>query len=206
MHTNNKVTFEKLSDEILIAQVAQGNVTALENLYDRHAATILGIAFKIIGDRAAAENVLRETFWQVWQNALTNQLKEGSLRGWMFKLARDLAVDAYHQRGVHSQGVAEMVDANPVLGQPSDPHIDIPDQSNSSLKAQRVQNALISLPREERQVIEMAYLYKMTGQEIAARTGKALGTVHTLAQRGLKKLREELEREIGFEGWDWKEK
>ena len=118
----------------------------------------------------------------------------------MFKIARDLAVDAYRRHGVRSQGVAEIADANLVLGQPSDPDIDIPDQTNSSRKAQRVRNALMSLPREEREVIEMAYFYKMTGQEIAATTRKELGTVHTLAQDGLKKLREDLERKMGLEG------
>lgn len=197
---NNEVSSDQLSDEILIARVGQGDTAALGTLYDRYAATILGIALKIIGDRAAAEDVLRETFWQVWQSALTYQLKEGSLRGWFFKIIRDLAVDAYRQRGVRSQGMTETADANPTLGQPSDPHIDIPDQANSSLKGRQVRNALMSLPREERQVIEMSYFYKMTRQEIAEATGESLDTIHTRARLGLKKLHEELERGKGLEG------
>jgi len=200
LYTDNKLLSGQLSDdEILIARVSQGDLTALETLYDRYAATVLGISLKIIGERATAEDVLQETFWRVWQSAVTYQSQRGSFTGWLFRIARNLAIDAYRRRSVRPQAITEMANVDPILDQIPDPDIDVPEQAQSNLKAQQVRNALTGLPREQRQVIEMAYFYGMTRQEIAKATGEALGTVHTRARLGLQKLREELER-IEFEG------
>jgi RNA polymerase sigma-70 factor (ECF subfamily) len=183
----------RLSDEILVARVASGDRTALESLYDHHAAAVLGISLKIIGDRAAAEEVLQETFWRVWQRAVTYQSQRGSFTGWLFRIARNLAIDAYRRRSVRPQTIIETADANPILDQLPDPDMDVEDQAQSNLKAQQVRNALTILSREQRQVIEMAYFYGLTRQEIAEATGEALGTIHTRARLGLQKLRKELE-------------
>ena len=188
----------RLSDEILVARVALGDRTALESLYEHHAAAVLGISLKIIGDRAAAEDVLQETFWRVWQSAVTYQSQRGSFTGWLFRIARNLAIDAYRRRSVRPQTIIETADANPILDQLPDPDMDVEDQAQSNLKAQQVRNALTTLSREQRQVIEMAYFYGMTRQEIAEATGEALGTIHTRARLGLQKLRKKLEgREAG---------
>jgi RNA polymerase sigma-70 factor, ECF subfamily len=80
------------SDEILIARVAQGDTGALEILYDRHAAMVLGILVRILGERAASEELLQETFFQVWKRAATYSPQTGSLTGWVFQIARGLAV------------------------------------------------------------------------------------------------------------------
>lgn len=75
-----------------MTRIVQGDVDALETLYDRHAPMILGIALKLTGDQSLAEKVLQETFWQVWQGAATYQ--QGSFMGWLFKTARSLALEA----------------------------------------------------------------------------------------------------------------
>jgi RNA polymerase sigma-70 factor (ECF subfamily) len=83
-----------LSDEILVARVAQGDTDALEILYDRHAAIVLGLCLKLIGDHAAAESVLQETFWQLWKSAVTYKTQNVSFKGWLFRTARELAKEA----------------------------------------------------------------------------------------------------------------
>ena len=185
---------QELSDEILIARVASGDTGALEILYDQHAAAVLGVSFRIIGDRLVAEDVLQETFWRVWQSAVTYEAQRGSFTSWLFRIARNLAIDAYRRQSVRPQAIAEMTDSDPILDQLPDPNMDVSEQAQANLKAQTVRNALATLPREQRQVIELAYFYGMTRQEIAERTGEALGTIHTRARLGLQKLREELER------------
>ena len=194
LHTNNRVSLNQLSDEILVARVACGDRTALETLYDYHATTVLGISLKIIGDRAVAEEVLQETFWRVWQSAITYQSERGSFTGWLFRIARNLAIDAYRRRKVLPQAITETADADPILDQIPDPGMDVPEQAQSNLKAKQVRSVLAALPREQSQVIEMAYFYGMTRQEIAEATGEALGTIHTRARLGLQKLRKELKR------------
>ena len=89
-----KLPHQQWSDELLAASVAQGDVRALETLYDRHAAMILGIALKITRDKALAEDVLQETFWRVWQRANTYQPEGGAFTAWLFRMARSLAMDA----------------------------------------------------------------------------------------------------------------
>ena len=92
--------YGQITDEILITRIAQGDVPALEILYDRYAPTVLGITLKIIGDHTLAENLLQETFWQVWQRASMYRPESGSFTGWLFRMARQLAVHAHAQQSV----------------------------------------------------------------------------------------------------------
>ena len=87
-----------LRDEILIDRVARGDVTAFEILYDRYAATVLGILQHMLGDRNAAEVLLQETFWQLWQNAETYSSQTTRFSGWLFRIARSLAMEAIKTR------------------------------------------------------------------------------------------------------------
>jgi RNA polymerase sigma-70 factor, ECF subfamily len=191
--------FEQWSDEVLAARVAQGDSAALEALYDRYASSVLGILLKVIGDRAAAEDVLQETFWRVWKSASTYQPERGWFSSWIFRIARNLAIDAYRRMKVRPQNLDGADNAEALADQMPDPDADVAEQALVDSRNRRVRIALASLPHLQRQVIELAYYYGMTRQEIAEATGEALGTIHTRARLGLQKLREQLEPEQ-FEG------
>lgn len=199
MRTRNLVIPTETSDETLAGQVARGDSAALEALYDRHASMVLGLLFKVIGDRASAEDVLQETFWRVWKNASAYEPTRGTFTSWLFRIARNLAIDTHRRANARPQAIPDMGDADSVLDQIPDPETNVAEQAQSNLKNRQVRNAIASLPRQQRQVIELAYFYGMTRQEIAEATGEALGTIHTRARLGLQKLREELDREE-FEG------
>ena len=186
-------------DETLVTQVARGNSAALEVLYDRYAPTVLGISLKVIGDQALAEDVLQETFWRVWQSAGTYQSQRGPFTGWLFRIARNLSIDAYRRRNVRPQTISGVEGSDPILEEMPDPDTNVADQAQSILKNRQIRKALAALPTVQRQVIEMAYFYGMTRQEIAEATGEALGTIHTRARLALQKLRGEFERDE-FEG------
>jgi RNA polymerase sigma-70 factor (ECF subfamily) len=190
---------ERLSDEVLVVQVARGNSAALEMLYDRYASTVLGISLKIVGDQALAEDILQETFWRLWKSAGTYQSQRGTFTSWLFRIARNLAIDAFRRRNVRPQVLYTEDGSDPILEEVADPDMDVAEQTQSVLKNRQVHKALDSLSSVQRQVIEMAYFYGMTRQEIAEATGEALGTIHTRARLALQKLREELGREE-FEG------
>ena len=199
LRSNDQPTSTRLSDEVLAAQVARGDSAALEALYDRHASTVLGLAVRIVDDRALAEDILQETFWRVWKSADTFQPQRGSFTSWLFRIARNLAIDAYRRRNVRPQAMPDGETGESVLDQTPDPDMDVANQAQASLEKKQVHGALVSLSSVQRQVIEMAYFYGMTRQEIAEATGEALGTIHTRARLALQKLREELERQK-FEG------
>lgn len=195
LHSDDQMAPEQLSDKALVAQVAQGSSAALEALYDRYAPTVLGISLKVIGDQSAAEDVLQETFWRVWRSAATYQSQRGPFTGWLFRIARNLAIDAYRRRNTRPRSITDVDDSDSKIDQMPDPTMDVQEQAQSVLKNRQVRNALASLPRVQRIVIEMAYFYGMTRQEIAEATEEALGTIHTRARLALQKLREELQRE-----------
>ena len=199
LHFREVVASEQVTDEVLASQVAQGNSAALETLYDRHASTVLAVSLKVIDDKATAEDILQETFWRVWRSASTYQPQRGSFTSWLFRIARNLAIDAYRRRNVRPPQIAVMGDTDSILDQVEDPDMNVAEQVQTGFKNRRIRNALESLPRVQKQVLEMAFFYGMTRQEIAEATGEALGTIHTRARLGLQKLREELEKEE-FEG------
>ena len=196
---NNEGNLLQAPDETLATQVARGNSAALEVLYDRYASIVLGIALKATGDQALAEEILQETFWRVWQSAATYQSQRGSFTGWLFRIARNLAIDAYRRRNVRPQAISGANGSDPILDETPDPNTDVAEQAQSMMKNRQIRKALASLPVVQRQVIEMAYFYGMTRQEIAEATGEALGTIHTRARLALQKLRGEFERDE-FEG------
>ena len=96
----------QLTDENLAAQIAQGDVSALEALYEKYAPMVLGIMLKVTGDRTLAENLVQETFWQVWQKASAYQPQNGPFTGWLFRMARQIALNASRN------GVDEKVSKN----------------------------------------------------------------------------------------------
>src|SRR5688500_5406720 len=196
---NSEKTLSDAPDETLVTQVARGNAAALEVLYDRYASRVMGLSLKILGDQALAEDILQETFWRVWQSAATFQSQLGPFTGWLFRIARNLAIDAYRRRNVRPQVFMGANGSDPILDATPDSDMDVAEQAQSILQNKEVRKALDSLPSVQRQVIEMAYFYGMTRQEIAEATGEALGTIHTRARLALQKLRGELER-VKFEG------
>lgn len=195
----NQNALSDAPDETLVTQVARGNQAALEVLYERYASRVLGLSLKIIGDQTLAEDILQETFWRVWQSAASFQSQLGPFTGWLFRIARNLAIDVYRRQSVRPQSVVSANGRDPILDETPDPDTDVAEQAQSILQSQQMRKALDSLPAVQRQVIEMAYFYGMTRQEIAQATGEALGTIHTRARLALQKLRGELEREE-FEG------
>jgi RNA polymerase sigma-70 factor, ECF subfamily len=193
--SDNHAAVEQLTDEELAAQIVRGESRALETLYDRYAPVVLGISLKIVGDRAVAEDVLQETFWRVWTRAASYQPQRGTLSAWLFIIARNLALDAYRRSSVRPPPLAGVDNQDSLIEQAPDPNTDIAGQSILLLQQKQIRDVVATLPLVQRQVIEMAYFYGMTRQQIAEVTGEALGTIHTRARLALQKLREQLQNE-----------
>jgi RNA polymerase sigma-70 factor (ECF subfamily) len=183
------------NDEELIAQVARGNTAAYEMLYDRYASAGLGLALKITGDQALAEEVLQETFWRVWRKADLFQNQRGAFTSWFFGIARNLSIDMLRRQRSQVQPADE---SERMIEQTADPSLDVPEAAWLRAKQQQMRAAIKGLPSEQRYVIELAYFRGMTRQEIARVTGEPLGTIHTRARLALQKLRDELQLQ-GFE-------
>jgi len=177
------------SDEQLIAQVLRGDAAAHEVLFDRYSPIVMGLAYKITGDRAVAEEVVQETFWRLWRKADSFQSQRGTFTSWFFSIARNLSIDAVRRQ---KNQMPPANDAEQIVEQIADPAADVAEAAWSGVRHEKVRAAVAGLPVEQRAVIEMAYFHGMTRQEIAKATGDPLGTIHTRARLAMQKLREAL--------------
>lgn len=186
-----------ISDEQLLSQVTEGDAAALETLYDRYAAAVMGLAVKVTEDRALAEEVVQETFWRVWRSANSFRARRGGFTTWLFSIARNFSIDLARRRKARPQPVRDDTEADRIEQIP-DVNADVIESVWTAMKHRQVRAAMAGLPAEQSRVIELAYFSGLTRQEIADVTGEPLGTIHTRARLALQKLREALQAQ-GFE-------
>ena len=201
-----------LSDAVLVTSVASGDTAALADLYDRHSGAIYRTAFRRLGDRTLAEEVLQDTFMALWNRAELYDPSAGSLLAWLSTIARNRAIDrmralgrrpsaiplsaVFSDEGNDERSFEHALSAGDLLGVAAPPLE--PDQwiDAETLRVE-VQGALAQIPQQERQVLEMAYYEELTQTEIATRLGWPLGTVKTRTRRGLLRLRQSLVSVLG---------
>ncbi|HTO09458.1 MAG TPA: sigma-70 family RNA polymerase sigma factor [Myxococcota bacterium] len=159
---------------------------ALEVLYGRYSAYVMGVSLRILGTREEAEEVVQDVFWQLWKATLRYDPARGRFSTWLFSVTRNRCIDRLRAtaRMPRSDGdeLARLVSAD--------------DQEGEAVLVERqkeVRAQLERLPREQRQAIELAFFRGLSHGEIAASTGEALGTVKSRIRRGLLRLKEGLE-------------
>jgi RNA polymerase sigma-70 factor (ECF subfamily) len=188
-------TLSEPSDEALLERAARGDQGAIAVLYDRYKGLMYGLATRITGDPALAQDVVQDAFVGIWKNAARFSSAKASARTWMLSITHHRAVDSVRRR-------------RPTTELP-DPELPPPDQLVSPdvwpevaerLDAVTVRNALASLSDVQREAIELAYFSGLTQQEIAARTGTPLGTVKSRVRLGLLQMRASLDAAETGEG------
>lgn len=172
----------------LVERMAGGDEYALSALYDRSGRLIYGLLLRILGDAGLAEEVLLDVYMQVWRQARRYDPSRGKILAWIVTIARSRAIDRL--RSTRQEEMRkESLDA-------SDHSLSFAagfeDPTVQPERQRVVRAALMSLPPEQREVIEMAYYLGLSHSEIAARLGQPLGTVKTRTRLGMMKLREQL--------------
>ncbi len=179
--------YADLSDEELLALVADGRPEALEAVYDRYSRQTYALALRILCDREASEEVVQDTFVAVWRRAASYQASVGRPYSWLFKITRNRAIDELRRRRSGGQRISREGGRLPDL-----PEVAEEDGHLSELGSPMVR-ALKGLPPEQREVLELSYFGGFSQREISERTGTPLGTVKTRARLALKKLRKALQ-------------
>lgn len=174
------------SDADLLRSIARGEEESLAELYDRYRAILLGLLFRILGNRAEAEDVLQDVFVQVWQKAKDFDESRGKAFTWLVTLARSRAIDRLRSLGSRSRTVEEAgKESNDVIA-------DAVEDAINTERSEVVRAALKELPEEQRAALLMAYFDGFSQSEIAERTKTPIGTVKTRMRTGMNKLRETL--------------
>ena len=171
----------------LMQRIAQGDESALGELYDRTSPIVFGLILRIVGDRETAEEVTLDVFTQVWKQACQYDPQRGTPVTWLMVLARSRALDRLRWRGSRERDGEQSLEAAAEFTDPA------PNPEEDSMDGERshvVQTALASLVQEQRQAIELAFFGGLSHSEIAIRLALPLGTVKTHIRLGMVQLRD----------------
>lgn len=175
------------SDDVLIQQLHAQQPQALEHLYDRYGDVMYGLAFRILGDRPEAEDLIHDLFLKLWHRC-TYDPGRGSFQSFLLLQVRSRALDRVRSRRAR-QNTAERSG-----------YLDLADGGRSPLESvvsheisHRVQEALAILPDNQRQALELSYFKGLTQQEIAQHLNVPLGTVKSYFRLSFAKLRQSLQ-------------
>ena len=190
-------SIERLADEELMALVDEKDPAAFEVFYDRHGGAAFSLAHRIVGNRAAAEDVIQEAFLSIWRSRARYDPARGSVRSWTLGIVRNRAIDALRR----FSGAAPKLDLDDdavLEARPSETLTD--SEAIRRDTADRVRGALGELPQEQSQVITLAYFGGFSHSEIAKMLGAPLGTIKGRMRLGLEKMRDTLSDGLGIDG------
>ena len=174
-----------LSDEDLISLVQARDARAFSTLYDRHSRAAYSLAYRMMGEPHAAQDLLQDALLKVWRNASSYRPERGSVRTWLLSIVHNRGIDQLRSLASRRR-MQEKVEASAPSSQPSEAFA----QSWANVQREQVREALRSLPEEQVKVLELAYFSGYTHLEIAELLGLPLGTVKGRMRLGLKKIRD----------------
>ncbi|MGH9238865.1 MAG: sigma-70 family RNA polymerase sigma factor [Vicinamibacterales bacterium] len=172
------------ADADLLRRLATGDREAVAELYDRHAARVHGLAYRIVRNSSDAEDVVQEVFCQAWRTAPNYEASRGTVAGWLLMMARTRAIDRVRARQArHDAGIEPDPETIPSTAAP------VPEQLIANQQTSRILGAMVALPVEQKTALELAYFEGLTQSEIAERLRIPLGTVKTRIRAALAFLR-----------------
>ena len=181
------------ADVALVAAMGQGDERAAAALYDRHGAVAYGLALRMLGEAADAEEVVLDAFAKAWRDASRFDPSRGTVIGWLTTIVRSRALDMIRARGRRAkmaETATTRADEPAGMGQ----GVPAPDRAvEDGDRVVAVSAALGALPDAQRRAIELAFFEGLTHQEVAERLREPLGTVKTRIRLGMLKLRDTLD-------------
>ena len=172
----------------LMRRISSGDPSALSELYEQSSRFVYGICLRVLRNPADAEEVTLDVYTQAWRQAARFDADRGEPLAWLLMLARSRAIDRLRSRGGARRHEEDLEQAHGLASPGADP------ETSSSLaqRASTVRAALLGLPAEQREVIELAYFEGLTHTEIAERLAQPLGTAKSRIRLGLAHLRQAL--------------
>ncbi|WP_198937754.1 RNA polymerase sigma factor [Pelomonas sp. KK5] len=181
---------------VLLARVMRQDQAALAILYESLSGRVYALALRITRQVSSAEEVMQDTFWQVWRQAPRFDPDRGSALAWVLTIARSRALDLLRAHA-HDVLAAHETDE------------DLPDRSGAGDPLDLLQaverdhclhELLSALDPLKRQMIALAFYRGLSQEEIAGSLGLPLGTVKSHFRRTLAALKPALERGLMTKG------
>jgi len=180
------------ADDTLIRALAARDLAALASLYDRYGRVAYALAYRILGEAEAAEDVVHDGFLSAWRGAASYRAERGNVRGWLLSIVHHRAVDVLRRKTTFRPAPLEVAEQRPADD-------DTAEEATRNVEHATVRAALEALPQAQRRTIELAYFGGYTHVELAEIMGVPLGTVKGRMRIGLQKLRRALDREHDIE-------
>jgi RNA polymerase sigma-70 factor, ECF subfamily len=182
-----QATLRFTDDADLAAKIRARDPRAMARLYKRYGRAAYSLILRMVRDRAAAEDLVQETFLRIWNRARSFDRQRGALGPWILTVARDRAID--HLRSASGRRAAGALELSQL--EPTGLFTQIEDSALSIARSRRLKAAFEKLPPDQRTAIELAYFEGLSHTEMAERMQQPPGTVKAWVRTALKTLRQE---------------
>jgi len=173
-----------LADEELVSLAQSGDSEAFATLYDRHSRSAYSLAYRMMGERQSAEDLVQDAFLKVWRSSGSYRADRASVRTWVLSIVHNRGVDQLRSTASRRR-TQDRVQASAPKSQPSEAFTETWRNSQRD----QVREALNTLPDEQLKILELAYFSGYTHVEIADLLDLPLGTVKGRLRLGLKKIK-----------------
>jgi RNA polymerase sigma-70 factor, ECF subfamily len=177
-------------DATLVNRLLQRDVSAFEQLYDRHSRIVYALVLRILQQASTAEEVVQDVFLQLWRNAARYQSARGPFVPWLLTLARNRALDHLRLKSERQRRLEDQTEEPIAIAGAAPEYEKALDEKR---RAERVRALIGALNPQQKKAIEMAYFEGLSHSEIAAVLKEPLGTVKSWIRNGLLRLKEGLQ-------------
>lgn len=175
-------------DVVLVQRIKAGQEEALQQVYRRYAPLVFHLACRAL-DRAAAEEIVQDTFLAVWRRAGDFDPSRGSFRTWLLSIGHHRMLDELRARSRRPQATGDLFLDQAVLSA-EEP---LPDEALwLAYQRDAVSEALAALPEPQRAALRLAFFADLTHKEVAKALQVPLGTAKTRIRSGLRLMEQHL--------------
>lgn len=171
---------------ILISGIARQERAPFRALYSATSAKLFGVAYRILQDRAEAEDAVQEVYTRVWLNAHRYDATRARAMTWLITIARNHSIDRLRARPAPTAGEEALLSLR-------DPKAGAEADMVAKGEARRIVDCFATLEPAKADAIRGAYLSGLSYEDLSARHDVPLNTMRSWLRRGLQKLKECLE-------------
>nr|WP_109467357.1 RNA polymerase sigma factor [Albibacillus kandeliae] len=168
-------------DADLLARFAAGERHAARALTDSLGPRAFGVALRMLGDGAEAEDVAQEAMMRLWRIAPDWRTGEAKVSTWLYRVTMNLCVDRQRRRRGGTASLDE-------VAEPPDPARSVPEQMQDRARVDALQAALDELPERQRQAVVLRHMEELSNPEIAGIMEISTEAVESLTARGKRAL------------------
>ncbi len=169
----------------LLAQTGLGDRRAFATLYESTKSKLFGVSLRIVKERQLAEEVLQDSFVNIWNNARNYTAEKSAPMTWLTAIVRNRSLDLVRRPHLEIQDEDEFFTLN-MVDEALSPAAALTQKRDAS----RVENCMRALDADQRQAIALAFFDGLSHAEVATHLKKPLGTIKTHVRRGMIKMKD----------------